>query len=31
VCLSFYSSREAHTRMLSPNMWAQEHNRRNIL
>jgi hypothetical protein len=22
VCLSFYSLREAHTRMLSPDMWA---------
>jgi hypothetical protein len=22
VCLPFYSSREAHTRMLSPDMWA---------
>jgi hypothetical protein len=28
VCLPFYSSREAHTRMLSPDMWAQEHNGR---
>jgi hypothetical protein len=31
VCLAFYSSREAHTRMLSPDMWAQEHNGRNTL
>jgi hypothetical protein len=31
VCLPFYSSREAHTRMLSPDMWAQEHNGRNTL
>jgi hypothetical protein len=31
VCPPFYSSREAHTRMLSPDMWAQEQNRRNTL
>jgi hypothetical protein len=31
VCLPFYSSREAHTRMLSPDMWAQEQNGRNTL
>jgi hypothetical protein len=29
VCLPFYSSREAHTRMLSPDMWTQEQNGRN--
>jgi hypothetical protein len=29
VCLPFYSSRETHTRMLNPDMWAQEHNGRN--
>jgi hypothetical protein len=31
VCLPFYSLREAHTRMLSPDMRAQEHNGRNTL
>jgi hypothetical protein len=31
ACLAFYSSREAHTRMMSPDMWAQEQNGRNIL
>jgi hypothetical protein len=31
VCLPFYSLREAHTRMLSPDMWAQGHNGKNIL
>jgi hypothetical protein len=31
VCLPFYSLREAHTRMLSPDMWAQEHNGKNTL
>jgi hypothetical protein len=31
ACLPFYSLREAHTRMLSPNMRAQEHNGRNTL
>jgi hypothetical protein len=29
VCLPFYSPREAHTRLLSPDMWAQGHNGRN--
>jgi hypothetical protein len=28
VCLPFYSSREAHTRILSPDMWAQGQNGR---
>jgi hypothetical protein len=27
----FYSLREVHTRMLSSDMWAQEHNGRNTL
>jgi hypothetical protein len=31
VCLPFYSLREAHTRMLSPDMRAPKHNGRNIL
>jgi hypothetical protein len=31
VCLPFYSLKEAHTRMMSPDMWAQEHNGRNTL
>jgi hypothetical protein len=31
VYLPFYSLREAHTRMLSPKMWAQEHNGKNTL
>jgi hypothetical protein len=31
VCLPFYSLREAHTRILSPDMRAQEHNGRNTL
>jgi hypothetical protein len=31
VCLPFYSSREAYTRILSPDMWAQEQNGRNTL
>jgi hypothetical protein len=31
VCLPFYSLRVAHTRTLSPNRWAQEHNGKNIL
>jgi hypothetical protein len=31
VSLPFYSLREAHTRMLSPDMWAQEHNGKNTL
>jgi hypothetical protein len=31
VCLPFYSLREAHTRMLSPDMRAQEHNGINTL
>jgi hypothetical protein len=31
VYLPFYSSREAHTRMLSSDMWAQEQNERNTL
>jgi hypothetical protein len=29
VYLPFYSPREARTRLLSPNMWAQGHNGRN--
>jgi hypothetical protein len=28
VCLPFYCLREAHIRVLSPDMWAQEHNGR---
>jgi hypothetical protein len=31
VCLPFYSLREAHTKILSPDMRAQEHNGRNSL
>jgi hypothetical protein len=31
VCLLFYSLREARTRMLSPDMRAQEHNGRSTL
>jgi hypothetical protein len=31
VCLFFYSLREAHTRMLSPDMWAQEYSGKNTL
>jgi hypothetical protein len=31
VCLPFYRPREQHTRMMSPDMWAQEHNGRNTL
>jgi hypothetical protein len=31
VCLPFYSLREAHTRMLNPDMRAQEYNGKNTL